>query len=403
LTYSNVPSPTLGDNGFVAPTEAAIKAGRWQDLQTAFGGGLTQSDATPQGQIVASDTAIIGDANNQFLALANGVDPAYASGRMQDAIGRIYFLTRIPAAATVVTATASGASGTVIPVGALAEDVNGYRYACTDGGTIPASGTLNLTWQCVTLGPIACAAGALTKIYRTIPGWDSVVNAAAGIIGRNVETRRAFEDRRKASVAKNAHGSPAAILGAILEVSGVLDAYVVDNPEGSPQTIGGVTIAAHSVYCCVYGGTSADVASAIWTKKSNGSGYTGNTSVVVYDTSAPYVAPFPQYAVRFQRPETLPIKISVNLSMTPTAPSNAVSLIKAALQSAFAGGDGGERARIGATIYASRFYAPVASIGAWVRIQDILVGTEIATAYSVSVGIDQIPALDDSNIFVVIQ
>ena len=99
-----VPVPTFGPTGFVAPLESDILAGRKADLNAAFVTTLNPQLDTPQGQIASSDTAIIGNCDDQFLALANGVDPAYAAGRMQDAIGRIYYLERIPARATAVTA-----------------------------------------------------------------------------------------------------------------------------------------------------------------------------------------------------------------------------------------------------------------------------------------------------------
>lgn len=108
---SNVPSAQFTDAGLVVPTEAAIKAGLWADFQAAFGGNLNESDATPQGQLVASLAATIGASNDLLLQLVNFIDPAFSSGRMQDAIGRIYYLTRIAATSTLVQATCSGATG----------------------------------------------------------------------------------------------------------------------------------------------------------------------------------------------------------------------------------------------------------------------------------------------------
>lgn len=226
---TNVPQPTFTDKGFIAPLESAILTGVQADFNSAFGGNLNSALNTPQGQLATSESAIIGDKNDKFLALANGVDPAFASGRMQDAIGRIYYLTRIPASSTVVTATCVGAVGTIIPIGAQAVDQAGNRYLSTQSGTIPISGTINLTFSCVTTGPIACPIGFLNAIYQAIPGWDTITNSAAGTPGTNVETRAAFEARRRDSVALNAQGSVPAVLGSVLNVTGVLDAYVIEN------------------------------------------------------------------------------------------------------------------------------------------------------------------------------
>ena len=78
---TNVPAASLSPTGFVAPAESDVLTGVQADLQAAFGGNLNPALNTPQGQIAQSVAAIIGDANDQFLALANGVDPAFADGR----------------------------------------------------------------------------------------------------------------------------------------------------------------------------------------------------------------------------------------------------------------------------------------------------------------------------------
>lgn len=232
---TNVPSITIGPNGIVIPTESAILAGRLADLQEAFGGDLNPSLVTPQGQIATSDAAIIGAANDAFLEIANGFDPALNSGRFQDAVARIYFLQRIPAASTVVTANCYGLDGTFIPVNAQASDSAGNLYLATESGTI-TGGVVPLTFACATTGPTICLAGALNTIYQAIPGWDSITNPVQGVVGNDAETTAAFEARRQQSVAINASGQTGAVLAAVLAVPGVLDGYALENPL--PNTSG---------------------------------------------------------------------------------------------------------------------------------------------------------------------
>lgn len=250
---SSVPTPVFGAQGFTAPTDSAILAGVQADQASALGGNLNPGLTTPQGQLASSETAIISECYGLFCAMAQNVDPAYASGRMQDAIGRIWYLTRIPAASTVVTATCSGLTGTVIPINAKAIDVSGNIYLCTETGTIPVSGSIALTFACQTTGPNICTAGSLNQIYQTIPGWDSITNAADGVVGNNVESRADFEYRRSQSVAVNATGQTGAILGSVLAVLGVLDAYALENPLGVTSgatftaSISGTTLTVTSV------------------------------------------------------------------------------------------------------------------------------------------------------------
>ncbi|KAA1013039.1 hypothetical protein FVF58_09620 [Paraburkholderia panacisoli] len=370
---TNIPAPQFTATGFVAPAESAILAGAQLDINTAFGGVLDQSLTTPQGQLAMSEAAIVGDANAQFLALANGVDPAFASGRMQDGIGRLYFLTRLAALPTTLQISCSGGLNVNIPVGAQIQDASGNLYACTTAGTIPASGSITLSFACMTNGPIAVPSSNSVSIYQAISGWDSVT-CISGVIGRNVESRTAFELRRQQSVAMNSIGMLDSILGNVLNVSGVVDAYVLDNPTGSPTTIGGVTLGANSLYVCVAGSyTNLAVAQAIWTKKPPGCAYTGNTTATVTDPNPQYSTP-PSYSVKFQAAVNTPIFIAVTLKNSSAVPSTALTQIQGAIDNAFSGEDGGIVPRLGSMIFASRFYAGIALLGSWAQIISVQIG-----------------------------
>jgi len=379
---TNVPSPTWTDAGFIIPSAETVLAGVLEDINSAFGGNLNIDLTTPQGQLASSETAVIDEVNQTFLKYTQQVDPAYASGRMQDGIARIYFIERNPSQPTVVQAVCTGLEGVVIPEGALALASDGNQYICTEAGTIPVSGNITLTFECLVPGPIPCPADTLNQIYQSIPGWDSINNPSDGVLGNNVESRQAFEARRAASVALNSIGSLPSVKGAVLTVSNVIDAYVTENDTNSPVTIGGVTLSPNSLYVAVVGGDASAVARAIWSKKAPGCAYNGNTSVQVQDTSTGYVPPYPTYTVQFEIPDPLPILFAVNITNSSLVPADAATQIQNAIISAFAGGDGGPRAKIGVTLYASRFYAPVAALGAWAQIISIEVGSTNSPAAS---------------------
>jgi hypothetical protein len=108
---TNVPGITFGPSGPVAPAEQDVLAGMQADIDQAFGGGLNPALETPQGQLASSFAAITGNANDTFVNMANQFDPAFAAGRFQDALGRIYFIERNPALPTAVQATCTGLAG----------------------------------------------------------------------------------------------------------------------------------------------------------------------------------------------------------------------------------------------------------------------------------------------------
>lgn len=382
MATTSVPQPTFGPLGFVIPATSLILTGVLTDMNAAYGGGMNVSNLnTPQGQQASSMSAEIDNCNSIFLQYTNLVDPALSYGRMQDGIGYIYFIVRNPAQSTVATVTISGAVGTVIPLGALAQDANGNLYECTGAVTIPSGGTISTTFAAVVPGPLALAAAALNVIYQAIPGWDSITNPSAGATGNNAETAQAFELRRQQSVAQNSMGPASAIQGAVLSVPGVLDAYTYDNSTNSPVTIQGQTIAANSLYCCVEGGTSAAVALAIWQHKAPGCSYTGTTTATVTDTNSGYAVPQPTYSVSFQRPTNTQIYFSVTIKNSAFVPANALTLIQAAVAETFAGTETDSnfntfstQARIGGTIFATDYIPNIALLGSWARVVSVTVG-----------------------------
>lgn len=396
---TSVPDIQFTSTGLVLPAEQDILSGVQSDMNAAFGGKLNPSLSTPQGQLATSMTAIIGEKNSQIASIVNQVDPAKASGRMQDAIGRIYFIDRKEGAPTVVIATCSGLAGTVIPLGAKAQDGSGNLYLCTQAGTIDATGSVDLPFSCSVNGPISCPANALTKIYQAVNGWDSINNADDGVVGRNVETRAEFELRRQESVAKNGQSLVASIYGNLVDVDGVTDAYVIENPTPDPVTIGGYTLGKNSLYAAVVGGNAPDIAAAIFNKKSLGCNYNGDTSYTITDQEN-YSYPYPQYTVKWVTPDPLPVKFAVQLANNPLLPSDIVAQTKAAIVAAFTGQDGGIRARIGATIFASRYYAGISAISSVVSILSLQLGNPTASATSMTVPIDHVPTIDPDDITV---
>jgi uncharacterized phage protein gp47/JayE len=330
------------------------------------------------------------------------MDPDTNDGFMQDAIARIYFLTRNPGLPTVVQCQCIGALGTVIPVGAQAQDTSGNLYVCTEAGTIPVGGTITLPFANVVNGPIACPANTLTTIYQAIPGWDTINNSAAGVEGAEVETAAAFRVRRENSVALNAHGSLPSIYAAVFDLPGVIDVYATENVTDNTVNTGvtNYPLLPHSLYVAVVGGDPAAIANAIWTKKDVGCNYNGNTTETVSDPSG-YLPPVPTYTVKFEIPTNTPINFAVQIANSPSLPSNIVALTQAAITAAFTGTDGSNRCRIASLILASKFYPGIIAIGPEVSLLSVLIGTGPATLTQVQMGIDQEPVVGSITVTLV--
>ena len=377
---TSVPSITLTATGWVAPSESAILTGVEADMNAAFGGDLIFADGSPETQIATTQTAIIGNTNDQLLALLAGVDPAFSTGRLQDAIGRLYFLARNPATSTVVACTCTGAAGTLIRAGAIALATDGNLYLSLGNGTIGVGGTVTIDFACSVTGPIAGPAGSLNQIYRNVIGWDSITNPSDGVEGSNVETAQAFELRREDTVAGNSFGPIGAIIGAVAKVANVLDYWGYSNNTASPVTVSGVTIAANAIYISVEGGLDLDVAQAILAKKAPGAPMGGNTTVTAYDNNPLYSGP-QAYSITFERPASLSFFFVVTIKGNSQTPANAGTLIATAIVNAFAGLTPPiPRARIGTTLYALPYTQALNGLWPGIEVTALTVGTSASSS-----------------------
>lgn len=407
MSSTAIPPIVWTPEGVVLPTDAEILTGAQADIDSALGGGVNPALNTPQGQIATSETAIVAQKNSEIAYVANQVDPQYAQGRFQDAIGQIYFMTRKPATATVVICTIGGLPGTYIPAGVLALDTSGNVYMLLGAVTIGSGGTIPAEFSNLATGPIPCAGSTLTQIYQTVSGWDTVTNADAGILGSNVESSQAFELRRQASVAANSHGTTDAIFSAVYAVSGVLNCYVIDNPSGNTVDYGSTNypLAPHSIFVAVVGGEAAAIAQAIWQYKDAGCSYNiaaGDGSVetvTVYDTR--YAVPQPAYPVSFLVPGATAVYFAVNVSASPAPPSGYATMIQNAIIAQFNGQNGNTPAGIASLILASSYYAAVLNAVPGVTLISIFVGLSSSpSGYECQMGIDQVPTLSSGDITV---
>ncbi len=372
---TNVPSATFGPTGYISPSESAVLAGVFQDIQAAYtlgGYTLNPSLKTPQGQLASSMSAIIGNVNDTFQYQSTQTDPAFAVGRWQDAIGRIYYINRNTALATVVQCLCIGVSGVVIPEGTLAQDTSQNIYVCLATTEIPASGSVTVPFANTIPGPTPCSPNTLNIIYQGVSGWDSINNPLAGVIGTNAEGSQAFEQRRSLSTANNSIGFLGAVRGALLaQVPGLTQAFVTQNDTNSPITVKGFTLQANSFYAVVIGGSAQDIAQTLMTKKSPGCSWNGSTNVTVYDQQSGYIPPYPAYSVSFDYASPIAIFVNVTIVNTSAVPSNADTLIQNAIINAFQP----PVALIATDLVAGSLYPPVQALGSWVQLESIQIGS----------------------------
>lgn len=415
---TNVPIPSFSPTGLVTYDEQTILAGVQQDWVSAFainGKTLSTELTTPQGQLQQSQAYMVAAFQAQLAQLIANVDPMTSSGIYQDALGRIYFLKRQAATFATVAATVTGTVGATLPAGSQVKSSDGTIWASTAAAVYGAGGTASVTFQSLIAGSIPAAGVNDLRIYQQVPNWVAVSNSVPSVPGTNTENRVEFETRRAASVQIGGVGQPANVRAAIANVTGVTDLYVYNNGGDTAVNYGTTSypIPAHSIAIIVSGGANADIAAAINSKLDCGCGMStsaglGTLVTVNVQDTVNYVAPYPTYPVRFVRPATTQVYMTVNVANMSTLPANYVLQVQQALAAAFANGftstDGTisiPRARIGGQIVASEYAAPILALGNITPVT-IFVGTSPApsSGNSYTSGIDQQPVCPQLNITV---
>lgn len=334
-----------------ATVREAIRA----DWKAAFsGGGLPELDTgaeTPAGQLIDSETALVYQKDSDLVRIAGQFNPDTAEGRWQDALGKIYFLERKLTASTVAVCECRGLYNTVIPEGSVVEADGGRRLYALNEAAIGGDGVVQIEFALDETGPIPIPAHAIKKIVTVIPGWDTVDNPEAGVPGHDEELPRNFERRRYASVARMAACSAEAIYAAVADVDGVLDAAVFNNDTAEEKTFWGVTVAAHSVGVCVYGGEGADIAKALYEKKPVGCGTSGNTDVTHTDKASKGTV----NTYKIVRPTVKPFKIKVKVKLSDRLAATVENDVRDAMLANFNGETDWPRVGLGQTVYAARF------------------------------------------------
>lgn len=354
--------------GLYAPDTTEIRtdiAADWVDAFHTDGEAELDTDSTtPAGQLIDAETAEKEAFYADLLFGFNQFNPRTAEGRWQDALGYIYFITRKKDEPTVVTCQVTGLNGTVIPYGALVRNDDGVILMCNRSVTIGDTGSAETTFRTTDTGPIDIPASSVQTIVTVIPGWDTVGNIAAGVVGRDLETRSDFEARRAESVAKNAHGTVDAIYGSLYDISGtggVLDVAVLENRGPDPIVKYGVTIPGHGITVCIYGGADEDIARVIYQKKDAGCDTGGNTDITYVATENHNAV----YEYKILRPTTVNFWVRIVLGDRASVTQQIQDAVKLAVYQEFLGENvhtQDPRVGLAQDVYASRFYHAITAV-----------------------------------------
>ena len=363
-------------------------------VKSVFGENLNVSPESPDGQIngVLSES----DANLWELAeeAYNAFNPSIAAGVILSNLVQLNGLTRLPATSSLVLLTITGTSTTVIPAGSLVSTSDtGDQFSTNAEATIVA-GTVDVLASAVNTGPVNGLAGTLTVIDTPISGWDAVTNVNDAVVGTDEETDVELRARRSQSVARDAQAIIDAIFAEVSAVAGVTQVVVLENDTDTGPDANGLP--AHSTHAIVVGGADADIAEAIFLKKTLGVTPFGTTTIPVNDDQG-----IP-HNISFSRPTNIPIFVVVNLTTFSGYPANGDDQVKQAIVD-YANGDliTGRRFSLGDDVIHSEIYTPINTIpGHTVDSMFIKISSPADATADIIIAIDEISQFLVANITV---
>lgn len=325
------------------------------EVKTIFGSNFNVSPESPDGQV----NGVISGSNADLWEIAedayNAFNPSVATGVTQDNLYQLNGITRLRASSSIATLTITGTQATVIPAGSLVSTSDTQVQFSTDSeAIIPSGGSVDVQVSALTTGPISALAGTITVIDTPITGWSTVNNSVDAIEGTDEETDVEFRARRSRSVARDAQAIVDAIFAEVRAVAGVTQTVVLENDTNVTGING---LPPHSVSTIVVGGSDADIAQAIFVKKTIGTTAFGTTTVQVTDNQG-----IP-HDISFSRPTEIPIFVEVNLTAFSGYPVDGDDQIKQAIVDYANGGlVAGRGFSLGGDVIHSEIYTPINTI-----------------------------------------
>lgn len=269
-------------NGLVVATQAQVLAYLKAQFIGIYGQDVNLASNTPDGQWLNVMTQVVLDLEDLLVEIYSSMDPDNAVGVTLDQRLAINGVQREAGTYTVTPVTLvttasvnlygldqatflNGVQTSGQPVYTVADAAgNQWQLQTTHLGL--ASGTNVLNFQAATPGAVLTVPNTITVPVSVVLGVSSINNPTTYVsLGVNEESDALVKIRRQQSVANGGQGWLASLRGALLNVTGVTYANVVENKTDTTDANG---VTPHTIWAIVGGsGAAAAIANAIYTKR----------------------------------------------------------------------------------------------------------------------------------------
>ena len=303
------PVATIDATGLHLPDFADVLTYFKSGYQGIYGADVYLENDSQDGQLMSLFATAVDDLNSAIGAAYNSYSPSTAQGVGLSSVVKINGIKRNAPTYSQVDLLITGQAGRVL-TNCYAVDSNEFQWFLPSPTTIDNTGQVTVTATCGTIGAIGANTGDIDQIGTPTLGWQSVTNPAPPSLGAPVETDAALRVRQSHSTMIPSETILDGILGAVLEIPGVVRAHVYENDTDAPVAFNSVSVPfpEHSITFVIDGGDDNVIAQTIGTKKPPGT-YTNGTTAIPW--TDPYGIP---HTIRFSRPQPYDITYDITLN-----------------------------------------------------------------------------------------
>lgn len=300
---------SLTANGLQVSTNPELVEDLTTSFQGIYGEDISVEQNTPDGQLINILAQGQTDIRELLVQLYNSFDPDNCSGRLLDercAINNVFrkggtFTTIDIQIVTDRTVSLQGLDADfndVEATGYTIQDNAGNQFILVNSQTLTA-GTHSVLFRAQKLGRVETTIGTITTPVTIVLGVVSVNNPTAPVsIGQNEETDTELKIRRRQSTSISSSGYLNGLLAYVLQLDGVTDAALYENYSNQTNELG---IPPHCIWLIVEGGSAAEIANALYIKKSYGCNMRGDITYTITTASND------QFIARWDEPTTQPL------------------------------------------------------------------------------------------------
>lgn len=304
----------FNDDGLQIQTFDEIYADLVAAYKAAYGTDINTDPDTPDGQRIANETKARLDIQSLALWVYNNMDPDLATGEALNRIIKLAGIARQPASKSQADLDVVTDRNLTLPEGYQVRDEIGQIWETTEDRAL-TTGSNTVTVLAQDFGAIEATAGTITEPVSVVLGVTSVTNPADAIVGSDEETDAELRVRRNKSIQTPASSTVGGLFSALGNLSGVTDLIIYENDQDTEDVA--LSLAAHSLWVVIEGGTVADIVETIAKNKTGGAGLKGDESGTYTETRvipATGVERTINHVMKFDRPTSVQLFVRLNVT-----------------------------------------------------------------------------------------